>query len=518
MSSVYHHRFGRGMAALLLGAAGVSAQAQGAPARPPVTVAITGGVIPSPPTTPQQKSLLLQMQDAFTNITQTVEPTVVNIKSERDSGGAGDDGGDGQGGAAPRGGLPFSGPGTPSVPHGSRRSYATGSGVIVRGDGYILTNDHVVEGAIGGVVTVTLFDGREFKGKVFPDYKSDLAIVKIDPGTAPLPVAVFADAGTVRTGQWALAVGSPFDLQNTVTVGIISAVGRHQRISGEGQARYYPDLIQTDAAINPGNSGGPLFNIDGKIVGINVAIESPVEGSAGVGFAIPVTIAQSVAGALIGQGQVRRGYLGLAPVDLTPAVVEQYGQKQGAFVQDVVLDSPAGKAGLQAADIVTAFNGKPVTDEVTLRQAIAATTPGQKVVIAYVRDGAPATATATITAPPGLVASLPSVTPPATPARRRLGLSVRDLTARDRLALNLPADATGVAVASVAPGGPAESAALGADIDLSRAVIQKINRTPVHNKQEFSQAVAALGDSTVTLIVVYVSDSITHQQALPLRL
>ncbi len=271
--------------------------------------------------------------------------------------------------ASPLPGMPF--------PHGMpHRSEATGSGVIVRADGYILTNDHVVEGASGGIVTVTLADGREFKGRVFPDSKSDLAVVKIDPGATPLPVAGFADSAAVRSGQWAIAVGSPFDLQNTMTVGIISALGRHQTIGGDSPSnpgRYYPDLIQTDAAINPGNSGGPLFNIDGKVVGINVAIESPVEGSAGVGFAIPSDIAQQVMNSLIQSGKVTRGYLGLAPDDLTPALQTQYGQKDGAFVRDVRLDSPAGKAGLQAADIVTAFDGKPVRSEITLRELISAT-------------------------------------------------------------------------------------------------------------------------------------------------
>ena len=186
-----------------------------------------------------QKSVLLQVQDAFTNIAQTVEPTVVNIKSERVRASDPD--------------APSAKPGSPFAP---RRLEATGSGVIVRADGYILTNDHVVEGAKDGTVTVTLADGREFPGRVFPDFASDLAVVKINPGPAPLPVAGFADDSTVRPGQWAVAVGSPFDLQNTMTVGVISAVGRHQSIGGDSSGRYYPDLLQTDAAINPATPAG----------------------------------------------------------------------------------------------------------------------------------------------------------------------------------------------------------------------------------------------------------------------
>ncbi len=303
------------LATLALSLAALGGSAHAAPTLP----ALPSGTA-TPPTSALQKSLLVQMQDAFTSIAQAVEPTVVNIKAVRPLPpglGVGGDGSDAN---------PLLGPpGRGSAPRGPRHLEATGSGVIVRPDGYILTNDHVVDGALGGQVTVTLSDGREFVGKVYPDYKSDLAIVKISPGATALPVAQFAGPGAVVPGQWALAVGSPFDLQNTITVGIISAVNRHQEIRGEGEERYYPDLLQTDAAINPGNSGGPLFNIDGKVVGINVAIESPVEGSAGVGFAIPVAIAQQVADALISQGRVVRGYLGLTPEDLSPALQAQYG-------------------------------------------------------------------------------------------------------------------------------------------------------------------------------------------------
>ncbi len=366
----------------------------------------TPGNLPAP-TTPQQKSALVQVQDAFTNIAQTVEPTVVNIKSERVRSAS-----DGE--FSPKSG----GPGTP------RRLEATGSGVIVRADGYILTNDHVVEGAKGGLVTVTLADGREFPGKVSEDSVSDLAIVKINPGPAPLPVAGFADDATVRPGQWAVAIGSPFDLQNTMTVGVISAIGRHQSIGGDSAGRYYPDLLQTDAAINPGNSGGPLFNIDGKVVGINVAIESPVEGSAGVGFAIPSSIAQTVMNALIRSGKVTRGYLGIAPEDLTPALQTLYGQKDGALVRDVSTDSPAGRAGIEAGDIVTAYDHQPIHGEVSLREAISGTAPGRTVDLRYVRDSRAGIASVTLGASPPRPADLVTAldAPAAKPPAHLLGL------------------------------------------------------------------------------------------------
>lgn len=476
------------------------------------TKPLPSGTISAPPTTEQQKSMLLEMQDAFTKIAETVEPSVVNIKATRLRS------------TAPGGGevplLPIpkskgrgSAPG-PLLPSPPRMLEATGSGVIVRSDGYILTNDHVVEGATNGLVTVTLFDGREFKGKVYPDFRSDLAVVKIDPGPTPLPAASFADSSVVKPGQWAVAIGSPFDLQNTMTVGVISATGRHQQIGGETDSggRYYPDLIQTDAAINPGNSGGPLFNIDGQVVGINVAIESPVEGSAGVGFAIPSSIAQQIMATLISQGKVVRGQLGVVPDDLTPPLQEKYGQKQGAFLHDVVLDSPADKAGLQATDIVTSYDGKPITNEVSLRAAIATTPPGKSVMIGYVRDGSPTTTTATITAAP---VSPEDIAQPEAPApaslRPTLGLEVRDLTPHDRQSLTLPATTTGVLVIGAAPGSPAEQVGLGAEGATGGVVIQKVNQVTVTSKAEFDRAAAALAPGSLVTLVAVALDPETNQ-------
>jgi len=488
----------------------------------------TPGNLAAPPTTSEQKTLLVQMQDAFTNIAQTVEPTVVNIKAERLRSMDGEEGSaDGENapapGPAPRHGSP--GPNSPSLP-GPHRSEATGSGVIVRPDGYILTNDHVVEGSSGGIVTVTLSDGREFSGKVYADYKSDLAVVKIDPGTALLPVAGFADSESVRPGQWAIAVGSPFDLQNTMTVGIISATGRHQTIGGgpNSPGRYYPDLIQTDAAINPGNSGGPLFNIDGKVVGINVAIESPVEGSAGVGFSIPSDIAQQVMNSLIQSKKVTRGYLGLAPDDLTPALQTQFGQKDGAFIRDVKLDSPAGKAGLQASDIVISFAGKPVRSEVGLRELISSTPPGTAVSVAYVRDGQPRRLTVTLGTAPTLPEEAASVPALSAAATVKPGLIVRDLLPRDRRDMGLPATTTGVLVTGVDPGSPAETALMMAGLSQSDTVppgtiLQKLGVTRITSKSEFTKAVSHLapGSSTI-LVLLYSSGNQEHQVALTMHL
>ncbi len=480
-------------------------------------VSLPQGAVPPPPTTPQEKTVLIQVQDAFTKIAQTVEPTVVNIKSERvaDTAGALQ--------------LPLMPPlknspkghAAPGLLPPPGRIEATGSGVIVRPDGYILTNDHVVDGARDGMVTVTLSDGREFQGKVYPDYRSDLAIVKINPGATPLPVATFTDSSSVEPGQWAIAVGSPFDLQNTMTVGVISALNRHQTITGDapGQERYYPDLIQTDAAINPGNSGGPLFNIDGQVVGINVAIESPVEGNSGVGFAIPSDVAQPIMRTLIAQGKVVRGQLGVVPEDLTPALAQTYGQKQGAFLSDVLLKSPAGDAGLQAADIVTSFDGRPITGEVDLRTAINDTPPRSKVQIGYVRAGRPGVTVATLGAAPPDPSDLPAKVTPADAVASHLGLTVRDLDARDRVTLGLPPTTTGVLVTGAEAGSVSDQSGLGQPDSVGKVVVQRVNQTPVTDQAEFARAVAALPPgSMVTLIILSSQANQLHQSALTLQL
>lgn len=492
---------------------------------PAAAQAQTGGKLPPPPTTTTQHSLLVQVQEAFTKIAATVEPSVVNIKAERvRPGDSSDDNSDTPATPQdkPKGGN--GGPSTPPrfAPPTPHRSLATGSGVIIRSDGYILTNDHVVEGADNGTVTVTLYDGREFKGKVYPDFRSDLAVVKIDAGTSPLPTATFADSANVKPGQWAIAVGSPFGLTNTMTVGVISAVGRHQTIPGESRndSRYYPELIQTDAAINPGNSGGPLFNIDGQIVGINVAIESPVEGSAGVGFAIPSRVAQQIMNLLITKGAVARGYLGVAPDDLTPNLEHEFAVPGGAFVRDVKIDSPAGKAGLQAGDVVTSFDGKDITDEVTLREAISTTPPGKTVRIDYIRAGIPAHLDVAIAAAPkDNTPDAPTAPLVPGPARPKLGLTVRDLTAQDRQANSFSPDTTGAYISAVEPGSSAEEASYTTGVLLTGTVVQKVGRTTIHNAAEFKKAIDALGDvSETTLVVLLSSAGEVHQSAITVHL
>ena len=476
----------------------------------------------TPDTTAAQKSMLQEMQNAFQKIADAVEPSVVNIKTSRlrtfdttDPDTPDDQTPDSKG---DKDSKP---PAIPLIPRAPRRSEATGSGVIIRPEGYILTNDHVVKGADGGIVTVTLADGREFKGVVYSDFRSDLAVVKIDPGKATLTVAKFADSAAVRPGQWAIAVGSPFDLENTMTVGVISATGRHQEIPGDtpGDSRYYPELIQTDAAINPGNSGGPLFNIDGQVVGINVAIESPVEGSAGVGFAIPSDVAQKIMSQLITSGKVTRGYLGVAPKDLTPALGQEFVQDTGAFVQDVKAKSPAWNGGLRAADIITFYDGKAVAGEVSLRQFIADTAPGKTVKVEYVRSGKPMAADVTIGAVPNSDAT-PTITAPVKPVvtavkKPTLGLELRDITAKDRTTQGFTPDVQGAFVVSMDPAGNAEEASVMNGVPLSNTVIQRIGTHTIKNKADVEAALAALqGQSQTTIVFLMNADGEIHQTAL----
>src|SRR5436190_14610319 len=246
-----------------------------------------------------------------------------------------------------------------------------GSGVIVTKDGYILTNNHVVDGA--DELKVTMQDGREFTAKVIGrDPKSDVAVIKID--AKDLPTVPIADSDKVEVGDVVLAVGNPFGIGQTVTTGIVSATGR-----GDAVGLDYEDFIQTDAAINPGNSGGALVDAEGRLIGINTAILSRSGGNQGIGFAIPVNIARDVMTSLVRDGKVTRGYAGMWIQDITPALADEFKLKEhsGAIISDVAPKSPAEKAGFNNGDVVLEFNGRPVTDSRHLKLAVARTQPGE---------------------------------------------------------------------------------------------------------------------------------------------
>jgi serine protease Do len=333
---------------------------------------------PTPVNPPAQA---LSLQSAFEQVADVLRPSVVHITSVKTT-------------TRPTGqDSPFEEFSFPGMPEGfgnrqfrmaPRRMQASGSGVIVRGDGYILTNDHVVQGA--DKVTVRLNDGREFTGKVKRDFRSDLALVKIE--ATGLPAAQLADdSEKVKIGQWAIAFGSPFGLSDTMTTGIVSSLHRNQAIGAGTNRREYSSLIQTDASINPGNSGGPLVDIYGRVIGINVAIESPSGGNVGIGFAIPANTARFVMEQLTTKGSVTRGYLGVRLSALDYEARQKYNAKSGALVQMVSDDSPAAKAGLEVGDVIVRFNGQPVTSDGSLRDRAAQTVPGTRVPIVVVRDG-----------------------------------------------------------------------------------------------------------------------------------
>jgi serine protease Do len=267
-------------------------------------------------------------------------------------------------------------------PSSAPRQHGIGSGVLVTKDGYILTNNHVVDGA--DEVKVALQDGREFTAKVIGrDPKTEVAVIKIDANN--LPVVPMADSDKVEVGDVVLAVGNPFGIGQTVTTGIVSATGR-----GGALGLDYEDFIQTDAAINPGNSGGALVDAEGRLIGINTAILSRSGGNMGIGFAIPANLVRDVMDSLIKDGHVTRGYLGVLIQDVNPALAKQFKLSEntgGALVGDVTPKSPAEKAGLKNGDVILEFNGKKVADSRQLKLQVARTQPGETAPIKILRDG-----------------------------------------------------------------------------------------------------------------------------------
>ncbi|HRI38772.1 MAG TPA: Do family serine endopeptidase, partial [Nitrospira sp.] len=260
-----------------------------------------------------------------------------------------------------------------------KKERGLGSGVIVEPSGLIITNNHVVGKA--DEIRVTLSDKREFKAKLIgTDPKTDVAVVKIE--ATGLPSVPWADSDKLEVGEFVLAVGNPFGLTQTVTLGIVSALGRAAGIAE------YEDFIQTDAAINPGNSGGALVNVRGELVGINTAIFSQSGGNMGIGFAVPSNMAQSIMGQLVQTGKVVRGWLGVSIQELTPELGSQFGitETKGVLVSDVMDDSPAKKAGFERADVIVEYDGKPMDSPTHLRNAVAQTPVGKKVVVKIIRD------------------------------------------------------------------------------------------------------------------------------------
>ena len=374
---------------------------------------------------------------------------------------------------APRGG-----------PHQGPRAAAQGSGFVLESDGYIITNNHVVEDA--SRVTVRLSDARALEATVVgTDPKSDLALLKVS--ASGLPHVTLGDSDALRVGEDVIAVGNPFGLGGTVTRGIVSALAR------DINAGPYVDFIQTDAAINRGNSGGPLFNMAGEVVGVNTAIYSPSGGSVGVGFAIPSNVVSNVVAQLREHGAVERGWLGVSIQSVTPDIAQALGMDaaRGALVADLVEGAPA-QGRLAPGDVILSFDGAPVNQSRDLPKLVGAARAGATVAMDVLRDGAeitvemtvgrletPQTAAATTTA-------TPDATPDASAESARLGATVAPLTGEARAAAGLAPDVGGVLVTAVDPDGVAASAGL-----RPGDVILRVGDTAVAAPQDFAAAADA---------------------------
>jgi serine protease Do len=337
---------------------------------------------------------------------------------------------------------------------------------------------------------VTLSDKREFKARVIgTDPKTDIAVLKID--ASGLPAIVIGDSSKVQIGDYALAVGNPFGVGKTVTMGIVSATGR-TNLGIEA----YEDFIQTDAPINPGNSGGALINDRGELVGINTAILAHgSEGNQGIGFAVPVNLARTVMDQILKNGKVTRAYLGIIPQDVTPAMAKAFGEKEphGALVGDVSPNSPAQRSGLLKGDIILELNGKPVEDANQLRMSISMMSPDSGVTLKIFRGGAERQVAVKLAELPVKEASVRSDSGAAKSALS--GIAVEDVDAQTARQLGLPANTAGVVVTNISPSSPA------VDSGLRRGdVIQEVNRQPVKNTADFERAMRNSKDQTLLLV------------------
>ncbi|MBU4121182.1 MAG: DegQ family serine endoprotease [Proteobacteria bacterium] len=363
-----------------------------------------------------------------------------------------------------------------------RKQQGVGSGFIMSKEGYILTNNHVVEDA--DQIKVKLAGGKEFDGKIIGrDSKTDLALIKIEAASDLQPLKL-GNSDELKVGNWVVAVGSPFGLEQTVTAGIVSA---KSRVIGSGP---YDNFIQTDASINPGNSGGPLINLQGEVVGINTAI---VASGQGIGFAIPINMAKEIALQLQKQGHVTRGLLGVAIQDMTPELAKSLGLKEskGALVSQVVPGGPADKAGIEQGDVIVNFDGRTVSDSKDLPRVVASTQVGKTVTVKLFRDGKEVERQAKVGEMEKENASAAN-----SPIHPSLGVTVQNVTPQIARELGLK-KSTGVVVTGVEPGSPAAEAMIQVG-----DVIQAVNRKPVKNVDDFVKIVEKAKEGGSLLLLV----------------
>ena len=430
---------------------------------------------------------IMETSKAFTEIVSTVSPAVVNISAtkviQRETDGVFSD--------------PFFDLFSPFNDFGMPKKWkekSLGSGVIVSPDGYIITNNHVVEK--GEEIKVTLFDGRTFKGKlVGADPKTDIAIIQID--ARKLPTLAWGDSERLQVGEFVLAIGNPYSLSHTVTMGIISAVGR----ANVGIADY-EDFIQTDAAINPGNSGGPLVNVKGELIGINTAIFSRTGGYQGIGFAVPSNMVRVIMDQLVQRGKVTRGWIGVTIQELTPELSHKFGAKraQGALVSDVMKDSPAAKAGIKRGDIIVEFNKRSVKDVSNLRNMVAQSTIGDEVGIKILRSGKEYYVTVKIIEIPrarDVAEVIPDHTTHDNQAELLTGLTIMDLTKETLKQLGYNKDERGVIVVKVETGSPADEAEI-----RKGDIINEIDKKKIYSVDDFNSIASHIKkDATVLLFI-----------------
>jgi len=361
-----------------------------------------------------------------------------------------------------------------------RKQVGQGSGFIISSDGYILTNNHVVGEA--DKITITLSDGRKFEdAKVIgSDPDSEVAVIKID--AEDLPVIELGDSADLGIGEWVIAVGNPFGLTETVTVGVVSAKGR----SGFNITKY-ESFIQTDAAINPGNSGGPLLSLDGKAIGINTFLVSQSGGYMGIGFAIPIDVAKNIKEQFITSGKIMRGYLGVGIQRIMPDMVEFFGLKndRGALITEVKDDSPAEKAGLKKEDVVIKMGGNKIDDAASFSDIIALTAPETKMELVIIRNGKEKVINVTI-----------GTWPESSDIAGKIGLQIQDLTRE--LAQRFGYEPLeGVIVTEVTDGGPADRAGIRPEM-----VILSVNRKYVNSVEQFIQALENSAETKKALLLV----------------
>jgi serine protease Do len=375
----------------------------------------------------------------------------------------------------------FFGPFSEGNPPGGFEQRGVGSGFVMSREGYILTNNHVVEDA--GQIKVKLANGKEYEGKIVGrDPKTDLALVKIE-GVLDLHPLKLGNSEDLKVGSWVVAIGSPFGLEQTVTAGIVSAKGR---VIGSGP---YDNFIQTDASINPGNSGGPLINMKGEVVGINTAI---IASGQGIGFAIPINMAKEIAPQLQEKGHVTRGWLGVSIQEVTPELAKSFDlkEKKGALVSQVVSGSPAEKAGIEQGDIILEFDGKEVSDAKDLPRIVASTPVGKTVTLKVSRNGKITDRQVKL----GEMEEKVEVTK--APSHKSLGITVQNLTPEIAKGLGLKKE-MGVVVTWVEPGSPAASTGI-----QTGDVIREVNRKPVKDAEDFVQKIEkAKGQGNVLFLI-----------------